>query len=289
MQKALTLFFFFSAFIFSTTLFAHPGIGIVMDSKGNVYYTDLEHVWKISPDGQMTIAVEGVHTHQLHIDEHDDLYGEHVWYEGEATDKWGYSVWCLSADGLLEQTVPPTEGFPDNNTLVRDTEGNSYFAGKSGDQEVLMVETTDGTSSFFSDHRFRDIRWLHFDKHSGDLYAVDYLQVKRISPSGKVDVVADHLKEKQSPFSGVSDHHYLFGLWTDPKDNLYIAVYGAGKIKRVDATGKIETVYQSENGWSPCGGMVGPDGSWWIMEFSSRNKTRVKKILPNKEELVFEP
>ncbi|HLA68420.1 MAG TPA: hypothetical protein VJN65_01860 [Bacteroidota bacterium] len=36
---------------------AHPGIGIVMDSKGNVYYTDLKRVWKIAPNGQKTIAV----------------------------------------------------------------------------------------------------------------------------------------------------------------------------------------------------------------------------------------
>ena len=27
---------------------AHPGIGIVMDDDGNVFYTDLTHVWKIS-------------------------------------------------------------------------------------------------------------------------------------------------------------------------------------------------------------------------------------------------
>lgn len=33
-------------------IWAHPGIGIVMDSKGNVFYTDLKQVWKIDPLGK---------------------------------------------------------------------------------------------------------------------------------------------------------------------------------------------------------------------------------------------
>jgi hypothetical protein len=32
--------------------YAHPGVGIVMDSKGNVYYTDLSRVWKIDTRGK---------------------------------------------------------------------------------------------------------------------------------------------------------------------------------------------------------------------------------------------
>ena len=39
------------------TLQAHPGIGIVQDTQGNIFYTDLVHVWKISPDGERNIAV----------------------------------------------------------------------------------------------------------------------------------------------------------------------------------------------------------------------------------------
>ena len=41
---------------------AHPGIGIVMDRQGTVFYTDLTHVWKIMPDGAKSIAVRNVHT-----------------------------------------------------------------------------------------------------------------------------------------------------------------------------------------------------------------------------------
>ena len=113
-------------FIFClSTAKAHPGVGIVMDSKGQVFYTDLTHVWKISLDGNHSIAVKNVHTHELYIDELDNLYGEHEYYKGETTDKWGNYVWCLSTEGVFEITIPEVEGFLDNNTLVRDLEENS--------------------------------------------------------------------------------------------------------------------------------------------------------------------
>jgi len=40
-------------FLISVLGIAHPGIGIVKDSKGNIFYTDLKQVWKISPDGKL--------------------------------------------------------------------------------------------------------------------------------------------------------------------------------------------------------------------------------------------
>lgn len=36
---------------------AHPGWGIVLDRQGNVFYTDLENVWRIDASGRKTIAV----------------------------------------------------------------------------------------------------------------------------------------------------------------------------------------------------------------------------------------
>jgi hypothetical protein len=41
---------------------AHPGVGIVKDNRGNLFYTDLEQVWKIAPDGKKSLAVPNVHT-----------------------------------------------------------------------------------------------------------------------------------------------------------------------------------------------------------------------------------
>ena len=257
---------------------AHPGVGVVMYSHGNLYYTDLSHVWKISPTGQRSIAVRNVHTHELYLDEQENLYGEHEWYYGEATDKWGNYVWRLNKGGDLERYIPAVEGFMDNTTLVRDIEGNSYWASKIDGYSILNIDSRDGKTSRFTDHPFKDIRWLYYSKSDHILYVVDYLQIKKVSATGKVSVVTDILKESGPSFEKVADRHYVFGLWTDHRNDLYIAVYGAQKVIKIDSKSKITTVFESEEGWSPCGGMSAADGSLWIMEFSKNNKTRIRKI-----------
>lgn len=107
--------FFFSAslLLVAVTAAAHRGVGIVMDSRGTVFYTDLSQVWKIEPGGRKTVAVANVHTHELYLDGDDNLYGEHLWYEGEATDRGGHYVWKRHADGKLERIISAHNGFRD--------------------------------------------------------------------------------------------------------------------------------------------------------------------------------
>jgi hypothetical protein len=50
----------------------HPGIRIVKDRKGNIYYTDLKQVWKITKSNS-TVDVIDVHSHELYISPHDNL------------------------------------------------------------------------------------------------------------------------------------------------------------------------------------------------------------------------
>jgi len=273
------LIVFFCCLIFSSIVVeAHPGIGIVMDSKGNVFYTDLNHVWKISTKGELSIAVRNVHTHELYMDEEDNLYGEHEWYEGEVTDKWGNYVWRLCNDGVFEKTIQDVEGFLDNNTLVRDLENSTYWVEKTDDHEMLKKQTLSGQNCFVTDHYFEDIRWMYFSKHDNNLYVVDHLTIKKVTPHGDVTVITDSLKDAKFSFSGVADRHYIFGIWSDEKKNLYVAVYGAGHVKKISPDGKMTTIFESNTFWSPNGGLKAPDGTHWIMEFSKRNRTRVRKI-----------
>lgn len=273
---------------FYGTALAHPGVGIVMDSKGNVFYTDLVHVWKIGADGSHGIAVEDVHTHELYLDEDDNLYGEHVWYNGEAVDTWSYYVWCLSSSGALEQVVPPTEGFPENNTLVRNKNAATFWPASQGEYEILMKKDLNGKITRYSDHMFTDIRWLHIPRKSEDVFVVDHLGIKRVSKHGEVEILAEYMRERGRAFGNVRDMHYLMGMWLAEDKALYVAVYGAKKVVKIDQEGTTTAVYESPPFWSPCGVLVAPDGSLWIMEFSSRNRARVKKINANGSEVTFQ-
>jgi len=86
MLKVLLALLFLSG---SAIAFADPGVAIVMDKNRNLFYTDLTHVWMIKPDGGKSFAVPNVHTHELHIDKEEKLYGEHLWYNGEELNTWG--------------------------------------------------------------------------------------------------------------------------------------------------------------------------------------------------------
>src|SRR4051812_14013941 len=92
--------------VFTIAVQAHPSVSVVIDRQGNVFYSDLSQVWRVRPDGQKSVAVPGVHAHELVLDAADNLYGEHLWYEGEKTNKWGYYVWRRSPDGHVSRIVP---------------------------------------------------------------------------------------------------------------------------------------------------------------------------------------
>lgn len=86
----------------------------------------------------------------------------------------------------------------------------------------------------------------------------------------------------------MGDHHYLMGAWTDAEENVYVAVFGAGKIKKVTPEGQVETVVEVAGSWSPAGGLVAADGSLWVLEFSEQSEARVRKINPDGKVQTFQ-
>jgi len=260
---------------------AHPGIGIVLDSRGNVFYTDLRHVWKIAPDGAKSIAVANVHTHELYLDAQDNLYGEHLWYEGEATDKWGHRVWRLSAGGKLEDIIPARQGFLKNYSFVRDRQGAMYWA-ERGPTTVIRKRAPDGTISVHATARFQNVRWMTCTPE-GTLYLIDLYDLVRIEPNGNVRVVARDLAERSFWQFFVSNEHAVYGLWPDAQGNVYVAVLAGRVVKKVTPEGKVSEFARSRPPWSPTGGLVAPNGDVWILEYRSPTLgfARVRRIQPN--------
>jgi hypothetical protein len=245
---------------------AHPGWGIVRDSHGNIYYTDLAQVWKVAPDGTRTIAVPDVHTHELYLDADDNLYGEHLWYEGEASDRWGHRVWRRAPDGTIRDVVPPTVGFRTSYSFVRDGAGNMYW----NDNGLVRRGAAP-----VSPRRFADIRSMTVSP-AGDVYLISQNALIRIGADGAVRRLAEHLGESNPALPFVGDHHQLMGLWLDAAGNAYVAVFGNFKVKRIDPRGHVETIARSTFPWSPTGGFVAPDGRLWLLEYSVTNDARIR-------------
>jgi sugar lactone lactonase YvrE len=282
----------------ATAAHAHPGVGIVQDSRGNVFFTDLKQVWKVTPEGKKSVAVPGVHTHELCLDADDNLYGEHLWYEGDSTKKWGHRVWRLKRNGTLSDVIPAREGFLQDYSFVRDRAGNMYWADR-GAKTVVKKRSPDGKISIHAQADFRGVRWMTAAP-DGTLLLIDNGDLRRVSPEGKVTTVVTKLSSHDPAPVNVRSRHYHMGLWTDGKGNVYVAVAEERLVLRVQATPPAppwqggenrEVVARCPSGWAPSGGMVDRDGNLWLLEYSTAlfkpMDVRVRRIDRDGKERVY--
>lgn len=256
---------------------AHPGIGIVKNSKGEIFYTDTERVWKISSDGtSKTIAIPNVHTHQLYMDAHDNLFGEHLWYEGEATDKWGHYVWKYDARGKFTKVKRDTEGFLQNYSFVRDGAGTMYQLISSKNGSDWMKISPNQKIEWLATIPTKDVRW-QFCSKDGTFYYVDDNDLCKIVGKKAVVVTRD-LDGVKGEDSKRKPNNSIFGMWDDPAGNIYVAVTGKKTIKKIAPNGQVSVVYQSPGAWMPTGGVTNQKGQLWVLEANEINHVRVVKL-----------
>ncbi|NUN68768.1 MAG: hypothetical protein HUU02_03555 [Bacteroidetes bacterium] len=260
-----------------TTADAHPGIGIVEDSRGNIFYTDLTHVWRIDPEGRRTIAVRNVHTHELSIDASDALYGEHLWYNGEARNTWGHFVWKRHTDGRIDTVIRAREGFRTDYSFVRDDSGTMYWV-ERGTKERIMKRTTAGAVTPVHPSRFSGVGWLYATPN-GTLYIRDRNTLHRCDPDGTLRMIA-----RVSPHT---DYGLLHGLWSDRRGNIYLEDGKQRQVTMVDPHGSVSVFMRSDKGWAPSGGVFAADGTLWLLEYSPQNRVRVRRIATDGKIRIF--
>lgn len=272
--RPLLAFTFFSACLVAE---AHPGIGILEDSKGNIFYTDLKQVWKISKDGTKKIVVSNVHTHELYLDESDNLFGEHLWYNGEQKNTWGYYVWRLSPDGKIEKVIKDSEGFLTNYSFVRDHHGKMYWADRSQSCQKVARKNSNNSVSPLSDQCFKNIRWMK-STNEGNVYVVDFQDLKKVDQQGHVMTVARQIADKKVTESTIENQNSVGGVWDDNAGNLYAAVISNREVKKFSPDGKEEIVLKTTFPWMPSGGLFDSKGVLWVLECSVTNAVRVERI-----------
>jgi hypothetical protein len=261
--------------LFAATASAHPSVSVVIDSRGNVYFSDLKQVWRVTPDGTQTVIVPNVHTHELYLDAQDTLYGEHLWYEGDATKKWGHYFWRRTAAGNVERIVPPHEPFKneDDISFVRDRAGNQYWADRKNN--AIMKRTPAGQKSVLARGKFKDVRWMTVTPE-GIVYFVDTLDLLRVTPDGRMGVLAKGISTRNLINLGPA-HHQIQGLWTDRAGNVYAADNKNNVVKRIARDGTIKIIARSSLPWSVNGGTFAPNGDLWLLE-SAMYEARVRRI-----------
>ncbi len=274
MRKLFNLLIINLLSIFFAT--AHPGIGIVKNSKGEFFFSDLNQIWKVSADGKnKKIVIPKVHSHKLFIDDKDNLYGEHLWYEGEQSNKWGHFVWKYDAKGKFSKEISDTEGFLSNYSFTRDEAGNMYWIEQGKTEGILMKKTKKGEVSIVQTIKTVDVRW-EFCQKDGTFYYIDDNDLYRIIDK-KVSLIAQDLDDIKGNDASRKPNHNIYGIWDDAKGNIFVAVREKNEIRKVSPAGKISIIYKSSLNWEPTGGVIDNNNKLWVLENNAINEVRVVK------------
>ena len=299
--------------VFSGLAVAHPSWGIVVSSKGDVYFSDLETVWKLDRAGKMTVfraGVPGRHVHELSIDAQDNIYGPDYSYE-PATQKYTTAIWKMTSDGKFEYLQPPSNQAPPGLSIWLDRAGNMYSVDQNNHTKtrtLLLKRTPEGVVSTLAGGAFG-----HADgkgaasKFStigaivlggdGNLYVSDGEYVRRVSMDGTVSTLAKDLLKRTSEdkpplFDAPSGS--LAGLSADPAGNIYAADAGNRRLLRISNDGKVTVVYRSDPPHFPTGVFATSVGEVYVLEFSftppsTLGGPRVRKITANANVILTGP
>jgi len=275
-----------SIYIFLTTMAqAHPARVIVVDLKGQVYFSDLKTVWKIDAQGKLSAFRAGGHTHELNIDQAGNVYGEH-----------DFSViWKMTPDGVFSYIQAPTDNRPRGASIWRDRDGNMYSKEQNNHlkRETLLLKRTPsgsvsvlaGSSYGHADGRGRQAKFSNIGGMTfganGSLYLVDSSSIRMVKMDGTVTTLARKITVENAsgnPPEGSS----LFGIAVDPQGNAFVADYSNRRILKIAPDGQMSTPIRAEESWFPTG-VAERSSELYILEESHTPAfqpigTRVRKL-----------
>lgn len=272
MKRVLTPLVFLLLAFFAQ---AHPGIGIVYDGDQTIYYTDLTHVWKLNTrTGVAEIYIENVHTHELFLDKEGNLYGEHYWYI-ESQQVFKNYIWKVDKNGNFQKIREDQEGENEDFSFVRDESFASYYLRKTNSNYEIIKKDSLNEKVLHS-VSLNHPAWKYLNSQN-ELLFIDYPSVYSANQE-EIKVLSEDISAKRFPFSIQSDHHSIYGLWTDQNANVYVAIYGGREIKRIDQSGESKRVLKTSFFWSPVNGVFDKNQNLWVMECKLGGAIRVRKV-----------
>ena len=297
----------------AATLTAHPSWGIVVSSTGIVYFSDLETVWKVDRDANMSVfraGASGHHVHELSIDSQGNVYGPIAVYNA-ASQKYLVGVWKMTPDGRETELQRPVDSLMSGISIWRDSTGNMYSIEQNNNRKertLLLkrtpggdVSTLAGSGYGYADGKgaaakFSSIYAMTFGA-DGKIYLTDGTYVRRVTLDGDVTTVATDLtartsEDKPTLFGG--NDKILAGLAADGRGNVYVADAGNRRLLKIAKDGKVGVVYRLDPPYFPTGAFVTANGDVYVLEFSytppgTTDKPRVRKITANGENQIIRP
>ncbi|MCI0538817.1 MAG: hypothetical protein L0Z50_26730, partial [Verrucomicrobiales bacterium] len=233
----------------NTPAAAHPGSGIVVDRRGQVFFSDTgQGVWKVDEQGRLS-SHEGPAYHWMAID-HDGSLARTRW---PASREPSADIRRVGTDPtlLLSSDFPLTTG-PDGNLyypeLGEDDLLRVYRLTPSGARSVLatLATASDG----------QPLKWLNGMAAGPDgvIYFSENSAVRRITPQGEVSTLAGNIRvDDCQPPPGASPRlgPFLRGLDVASDRSVYVAANGCRALLKLTPQGQVTPVLQAVSPWSP--------------------------------------
>jgi len=229
--------------VFSISIMAHPGSGIVVDRRGEVYFLDTgSGVWKIDLQGKLT-QLPGPRFHWLTLDADDCFSTAHL-PAGAAGD-------------ITRVGTSPTLLVASDYPVAIGANGLLYYPSYNSGSGLQLMELTPANQTRMltnlSAAGTRDLRWLNglAAGSDGSLYYTEDDAIRRISARGEVSTVVAKPKIPTCVSIAGSPRPMLRGLAADSNGTIYVAASGCGSLLKVSAGGQVTTVHQLQSPWTP--------------------------------------
>jgi DNA-binding beta-propeller fold protein YncE len=256
-----TLLALFVACLLSTSVLAHPGSGIAVDRKGQVYFLDTgSGLWKIDARAGLT-HLSPLKNHWLALDANDGFAGGRLPLDPN-------SDWVITRVGANPTMLISTD-FP----IAIGEEGNLYYpSGHPGDLRIVRAVPS-GENVLLATLPLtaigRPLPHINGITAGPDcsLYYTENTVIRRITAEGKISIVATVRALVGGPsIPGTNQHPYLRGLAVDARGVMYVADNGEARVLKITPEGKITTLVQLQSPWSPTGiALFGSDV--YVLEF----------------------
>jgi sugar lactone lactonase YvrE len=265
-----------------STAWAHPGSGIAVDAKKNVYFVDTgAGVWKIDPQGQVT-SLKGPAYHFMAMDRSDRLAAVKLPTAG------GEEVeWVGGNPGLVLAS-----GYP----IAIGPRGDLFYPAPNKDARVQIwrfsppakpqvVATLPAATEVDSAGESRAVPWIHglAVAPDGSVYYTEQRAVRRISPDGAVTTLADNVTvpDCERPPLGKDERigPSLRGLDVRADGTVFVAASACSAIVKITPQGETSVVLRATESWSPTGVAVSGE-DLYVLEYLHIDAERREEWLP---------
>jgi hypothetical protein len=236
------------ASVLPASIMAHPGSGIAVDQRGQVYFLDTgSGLWRIDTQGGLA-HLSRLLNHWLVLDENN------LWTTGRLPSSAGTGLdWEIS-----KVDENPTVLLSTDWPIALGQDGSLYYqAGRPGHLRIMRSLPSGMTSVLAILPKTASGRPLPHVSGlapgpSGSLYYTEESAIRRITAHGRVGTVATVPPLKGAPSIPATDTHpYLRGLAVDAHGVMYVADTGDARVLKITPRGKITTLIQTQSPWSP--------------------------------------